>query len=817
MKNVFALPSVVTDYELFPNLDKLSIVVPEECTNLCTNPSGEIDILDWVFTLAVQPDHTQSYRGAGCFFGTASGAGEMAYYPNLVTESGKYYTVSLRVRGNDGDPANRRPISVFLGDASRVQIGPKVLVTPTMDWQYISFTYYEEFGWIDRTLVIYEEDALGGNVFFDCVQIEQNDHATTYCDGEQPGCIWLGYPHRSKSFRSAQSRFGGRLVSFESLGFQITSLVGLGSNPVQHRIQSLANGADIYQDSVITNRNFTLVGQMNGRTYFETRRKIAELINQLKIDRTSPQEPLWLVYDPQKIHSSPIWIPCLYVSGLEGSIDSLHAEKFAIQFHTLGQMVREQQGFAYFTSTYRSDPIDGITVVDKNGNMSALNVSLGGAALVLACCFGADGKLYIGGDFTNVDGVSDTKGIARYNFVTHQWESICTDGTSRKVHVIIKGPGSLLLFGGEFPSINGVSNTGLVAGYDPLVATWYGSANDLLTPSTVVYDLTIFITNDTNGGLPYLVAATDDGVYYQPVLNVWIQSGFPTGGHPTTVSAGAVPGHYFAAGTFTDMNGVANTAHIAEFDSFVWTPLLTGLSNSPHGRMRLTRGILYFDDNFVIRAWDGSSFTNLFSFSSGDVQGIFIRSNGQLLTYGETSLPFNGGSLVVVWNGITTEPLGSYFFLPSGGSHVYDIAENEDEMLAFVSSNSLNIDWVIPQELNNGGTIPSPVVFRFVLATGAGYTGTGPVIAIMNFTTGGDVKFKNFGVPYHDFNYLKISPSHYSFESSLRGNMSPRIVPGSIPISLLVPPGKSILAILAINSYVNQAAIFDQAVWGIDE
>lgn len=79
------------------------------------------------------------------------------------------------------------------------------------------------------------------------------------------------------------------------------------------------------------------------------------------------------------------------------------------------------------------------------------------------------GFVYVGGDFTSAGGVANTQGVAVWNLATNTWQSVGNVApiTVLTVQKLLYGPDNRVYMGGQFTSVNGVAVDGL--------AMWNGS------------------------------------------------------------------------------------------------------------------------------------------------------------------------------------------------------------------------------------------------------------------------------------------------------------------------------------------------------
>lgn len=294
-----------------------------------------------------------------------------------------------------------------------------------------------------------------------------------------------------------------------------------------------------------------------------------------------------------------------------------------------------------------------------------------------ALAFGADGALYVGGDFTRAGGISSPY-VARWD--GSQWHALNVGGPNAMngpVHALALGSDGSLYAGGAFNTAGGAA-----ANY---IARWDGSQWHSLSsgigggnPPRVEAlafgpDGSLYVAGDftTAGGVAANRVARWDGTSWfpvgeginRPVVGIGLSLAFgPTGA-------------LFAGGRFSMAGGIV-ASNIARWDGTAWYPLIFG--NGINGNIvralaRGSDGSLYVGGQFStagsvpanhIARWDGTSWQALGS-------GLGISSNPVVyaLTMGPDGSLYVGGSFptaggvtvnnVARWDGTTWHPLGS--------------------------------------------------------------------------------------------------------------------------------------------------------------
>lgn len=476
-----------------------------------------------------------------------------------------------------------------------------------------------------------------GTVDIDGLQVENKAHATSYCDGDQPGCDWTGLTHASASTRDARVGAAGRAFNLDDLEFFIENPSGWGMAPVRHLVQPQAQlPGSLYRGSVIDPAIIVLSGKIIGTGHEDTHLERRDLIAFFREDVTDNQ-PILLEYLGAD-SDTPVRIPVVYDTGLEGSAYDGFTENAAVRL------------IAY--DPYWSE--DGETADTLSGGVSITNanyaihrravedqwrsVSSAFNADVRVMAEAPDGTIYFGGDFTNV-GDANGDYIVSYNPETDVFTSLGT-GTNGVVHAIAIGSDGTVYAGGAFTSAGGVANT-------QYLAAWNGS--------------------------------------------VW--STVHTGGNNSVFALAIGPdGTLYAGGDFTQLNSAAYNRIAQRSTAGTWSGLGTGLNSTCYALVAPRTGGLYAGGAFStaggtsvdgVAYWSGSAWAAVGGDITGTVRSMAIGPDGLLYCAG--SFDDADGSTevnsVTRWNGAAFEPLGQGLQNSGSTATVRAIAFDENGIL----------------------------------------------------------------------------------------------------------------------------------------
>ena len=241
--------------------------------------------------------------------------------------------------------------------------------------------------------------------------------------------------------RSGTYRGGGSVVSLASLGFSVDQMPGVGMPPVQNTSQSFAllDGGE-FQRQRAKERPFTLTGRLGGTTqadYHVTRQRV---IDALKIDLVSPQQPtrFWYTGGP-----GTVCIDAVYDTGLEGHQDvgkTGFGEDAAIRFvaHNPMWYATTDQGTA-LSPRVAIGSARHILWRDPLGRWGTMGVAgttvqlTGGNPAIYSILPIAGGTVLIGGNFGTIGGTVQPA-IGRWDQATNHFGTLVVGTVLRTNH-----------------------------------------------------------------------------------------------------------------------------------------------------------------------------------------------------------------------------------------------------------------------------------------------------------------------------------------------------------------------------------------------
>lgn len=597
---------------------KFSVITPEATTNLVTNPSVEVATTGYT-AVGGSVARSATYQRYGVYslaVTPTAGTNDGVYFGSITLATSTSYTFSVDVKG-----ANGIPYRIYLYDVTGAAIiGSAATFTGDGEWHRQEVTATTDSSHTSYRVYVEKNSSADTSVFYiDGLQVEAKSYATTYIDGDQTGGVWVGAKHASTSTRSVQEPSGGKVVNFDTYNVKIGAVMGAGMPPVQSNIQqwALRPGAP-YQSTKVQPRVMTLRAHTDTSTEATMYTARKNLTAALRPDRTAAQKPLRLRYNAS---TKVIELDCVYEGGLEGNTPVHYKHEFMpLRFAAYDDPYwREVGNYGAVLDEQSSQTVyAAVGYIDGSWTSFIQPSSVGGALDVYAFALDArNNVLYIGGGFTDWDGIANADNIVKYDLATGTYSAMGT-GCNDRVQTIAVAPDGNVYVGGLFTLAGGVANT-------DYIARWDGSAWQAMG------------------------------------------TGVSTGSDVFAIAVG-IDGYVYVGGTFTQMGGVANTTRIARWDGSAWSAMSTGASSAVYGFAIAPDGDLYVGGAFTtiggvsanyIAKWDGSAFTALgagmsttFGGSGPDVRAIAIADNGDVFAVGTfTTAGTVTANCIAKWNG----------------------------------------------------------------------------------------------------------------------------------------------------------------------
>lgn len=798
-------------------------VKAEATINLDSNPSAETNT-------------TGSTAGAGTLVRStdqqAVGEYSFKYTPSAATTDGFYrsytltistiYTFAISFYGVNGIPYRIR----IRNQSNGVDVGSNLQFTGAGAWrrQVITFTT-SSTGTSYRLFIEKDSSASVGAYYVDAVQLEQQDHASTYCDGGQRDCTWTAVAHASTSQRSLQAAAGGRVTDLTITSYlQIQDHVGVGTPPMEiiDTIPAQGDGAD-YQRTIARSRQYQFIGVIEGTgsdaeaARLSYHQKRTNLINAFTSHRLATDQPVGVRY---KFNGKSLQLDeSFYEGGLEkGQMENAHTEKVSLRLKAEGPYFRRVMGTA--NGDYGAE--QGSKSLGFRQSITARLVAQRGATGIWSglgppSASGtytdvfalAEDKtyIYIGGNFLNFDNIANADHIVRYNKATGAYSAMGT-GMNDMVLALAVGPDGSVYAGGLFTLAGGVANTARIARWNGSAWVAMGTgANDSVHAIAIGLDGSVYVGGDFTlaGGVANTVRiAKWNG-------SAWVA--LSTGINNTVNALAIAPnGSLYAGGSFTTAGGTP-ADFVAQWDGSAWSALSVGpvgignvqaMAVSPEGTLYVGG-----TDEQVYR-WNGASWSFLGTglTNSSNVNALAIAPNGSLLVGGDFSTA-GGVALpdgLAQWNGSTWLPLGD-IDLP-GTAGVWAILATGDGQLYIGFDTTGTAVTGVTTTVTNAGTAKT---YPTLIAAGPGR-----LYELTNYTTGKAIYFDLILVTGETVT-LTLDPKNLALESTFRGNITASaILGGSDQDDFVLAVGDNSISLFIDDATATAVMLWDELYQSFD-
>lgn len=268
--------------------------------------------------------------------------------------------------------------------------------------------------------------------------------------------------------------------------------------------------------------------------------------------------------------------------------------------------------------------------------------------------------------------------VANANYIQVQntaglWSSVSNGtvaGAAGDVNAIAVGPDGKVYIAGAFASASGVANTSRIAYYDPADGLFHAMGTGAL-----------------NNSVSYLAIGSDGSVYAAGsftqmggIANTnniarWNGSAWSALGTGVTAGAGILAmaidsqNNLYVGGTFTTMGGVANTLRLAMWNGSAWSALSTGANGNVRALAIGANNIVYIGGDFgqlgavpaaFVGSWNGTAFSAMSSGMDNSVVALAVAPNNVVYAGGDFSTASGiTATRTAKWNGVAWSPMGA--------------------------------------------------------------------------------------------------------------------------------------------------------------
>lgn len=800
----------------------LRVLVPDQTTNYVTNPSPRYDLTGYT---AVGATITRTLDRSR--FSIASVKVQSA---GAALHEGFYFRVSGLVGISDFITA-----SVYVRGTGKVRL--RLINNPSgAEWFTPAFTLNDDrwhrleisgnsTGSDDMRLYVETADAAASAITFyaDGLQMERKSSATSYCDGSQEGCRWNLTSYATVSSRDATSRAGGRWVPLAGPcrpdnNLYVTLLGGFGMPPIDNQTQPWSNASgSFFQNVKVKDRTLTLSFFVKNQNLIPTQppdpvvlhELRQQLIDIIKPDKTVGGEAFLFEYSTTESDRS-LYIRARYDAGLEGSWDVrnqwvnsfplrlLCVDPFWFEDDQEVESLGIKTTYSSLTGQQIWGRINGVWTRIQNQAGVTLQDQISEFAK------GPDGTLYIGGNFNN----NGFTRIAKWDGVN--FTVLGVGGANGEIRGLDVAPDGTLYATGSFTTIGGVA-ANRVAKYNPVTNTWAAMGTGLNQPGETICvapNGQVYVGGSftTAGGVACLRIARWDGLQWR---TVGATSGFDQG---VQSIINGIDGHtLFVGGAFVSSNGggvTYNCVASVDIDTNLISQLGYGLNDDVNALAIGKDGQLYAGGSFTASAAPGAApLLRIAKYSGGQIwlpMGSGLNDFVKWLEIGENGELYVGGQFtltgtrplprVAVWAGDTFAPLEFNAENPNPlGSVVNAIISYQNGDLYIGQHTTLggtSFQTSVPKQnsvINKGTTSVYPLLY---------YTGAGTIRYILNNKTNQAIYLN---LPVFAGEEIFIDFANGEIVSTVRGDLSYTILPGSEIRSIFLVPGENQICVLVTD------------------
>src|SRR5690606_15521611 len=455
---------------------KFYVVNPFEQYNYIKNPTfaGPDFVEDWTaygggYTIESTGDE-QRFGAYSMKVNTANMVIGGVNYQNLSVTNGVTYAFSCYIKGTAGQSMS---ILVTTGSGSTRATTDFIA---TGYWQRVEATFTATETKTDYRVFVRRATLASTAPFYvDGCQFE-HWKMTTFFDGYSPGCRWTDAPRNSTPYRSAQTGLGGELVDLDTY-CKVVQATGLGHGDWNQILTKMTSGGDMYQTHIRKSRNFSIIVDFLGNSLSEIEANRAAVIDLLRPDKLSNRkvdeqfginwgadyrghEQRVIRYQGVDVNgneaTNPVDIVCVPLSASMVDTPDLPTYQRAILNFTIPSGLLQGAYNEGAELDWEADfPAEYIVKRDPNGNWCTVNGANHDSLITglnnFAICMaeGPDGKIYVGGWFTDAGGDTGADYLARWNPISEAWEKVVA-GIGGIVNAMAFDASGDLYIGGDF-------------------------------------------------------------------------------------------------------------------------------------------------------------------------------------------------------------------------------------------------------------------------------------------------------------------------------------------------------------------------------
>lgn len=714
---------------------------------------------------------------------------EGVYFRADTTNINELVTASAYVRGE-----GKLRIRIFDGLTGAESISKPLTINDNR-WHRIEIRGRAVGGDDLRVYIETAETAQELIFYIDGVQLEEQEQATTYCDGEQQGCRWNGVSHASISERNAEEMSGGIWFPIREEGcspdIYVTVISGFGVPPITlNRQRTASTPGSVFDSLKVEERTMQLIIWVKDEDVKKTRGLVLERLHELRqtlIDLVKPDispntEPFMLRYTD---NGKSLTIRCRYNAGLEfdGDIRNKFTNTIPLRLLALDPYWEEDNQEVALLDTENDLGRNHPLLARRDGEWEVpFPDQVGRFSVYYDMAEDPNGRIYLTGYTEDAFGVPS---VRYFGYTDDNFENIieANGGIQHEALAVATHPNGMVYVGGTFLGDVAGNPFDRILEYNPATDTFAamaggvddGAVADIFVASNgwiyIVGDFTI-----VNGAPANFIAYWDGGLWHT-VGDIQAEIGGITNLLELVVVS---QDEIYAVGDNTI------DAMLFYWDGSDWFVLHTDTTTpdvSPGGSDTIIRredGVIIYtshkrDDSGAVFEWNGSAFSQIgedFLDQGGAVtvffQAIAIDLDGNILVAGR--FDENGGNeffRIAIWNGSVW--------------HRFDINLNTGNILQDILV-TRNGDIWFGTNTNDPPTEAAAITFIENISTTDVFpifdvTGTGTILWLENQTTGQRI-YLNYTIQADEILTLDFREG-LRVTSNYRGSVPNAVLPNS--------------------------------------
>lgn len=483
--------------------------------------------------------------------------------------------------------------------------------------------------------------------YLDGVQSEEQEEATTFCDGDQQGCRWNGVSHASISERNAEEMSGGIWFPIREEGcdpnIYVTVISGFGVPPITlNRQRTASTPGSVFDSLKVEERTMQLIIWVKNEDVKKTRGLVLERLHELRqtlIDLVKPDispntEPFMLRYTDNE---KSLTIRCRYNAGLEfdGDIRNKFTNTISLRLLALDPYWEEDNQESALLSTENDLGRNHPLLARRDEEWEApFPDQVGRFSVYHDMAEDPNGRIYLTGYTEDAGGIPS---VRYFGYTDDNFENIieANGGIQNEALAVATHPNGMVYVGGTFLGDAAGNPFDRILEYDPVADTFAALAGGV-----------------DNGAVQDIAIASNGRVYIV--------------GSFTTVDAQPMNFIAFWDGAWHQVGNIQ-----AELGGII--QLLELVVVSPDE-------IYAVGDNTIdamLFFWNGSNWSVLHADTTTPDLGIaasqvIIRREDGIIIYGGTKRNRLGG--VFEWNGSAFSQIGEDFISDGGADTMFFLA-----------------------------------------------------------------------------------------------------------------------------------------------